>query len=36
MLDLHFAAGSPSETRGVIDKYINNNGFICIRVFINV
>jgi len=24
--------GSPSESRGVIDKYINNNGFVCIKV----
>ena len=26
--------GSPSETRGVIDKYMNNNGFICMIVHI--
>ncbi len=32
MLDLPLTEGSPNETRGVIDKYINNNGFVCIKV----
>jgi len=26
--------GSPNETRDVIGKYTNNNGFICIRLYI--
>ena len=32
MLALRFTAGSPNESRDVIGRYTNNNGFICIRV----
>ena len=27
-------AGSPNETRGVNNKYVNNNGFVCVKLWL--